>query len=61
MGDTLEPRAEKYETGLREGYNQASREIANMLQRRGHEAAALVANGEHRKPPTPTLDELASR
>lgn len=55
----MEPRATKYDEGFAQGFAQAERSIANMLQRKGHEAASrLVAEEEHRKP---TLAELAER
>ncbi len=56
--NSLEPRAERYDQGYSQGYAQAERDIANMLQRAGHIAASvLVANEEHRR--MPTLAQLA--
>lgn len=46
----LEPRAERYDQGFSQGYAQAERDVANMLQRLGHIAASvLVTNEEHRR------------
>ncbi|MEO6574658.1 MAG: hypothetical protein ABIP89_12515 [Polyangiaceae bacterium] len=62
MSGNLEPRGDTYSQGYGQGYRQAAREIANMLQRKGHDAAALlVANEEHHKSTQPTLAELAER